>query len=322
MKLAIQLALLGLGLFTASRAGVAAEAAPAGSHSAAGTLSEGVVWPDSTNAVRFRLYTNASPDAPHLFNTFEIEGFGERLLPAPTGDSLKRLFAASPASASLHSILVNGSGPELAATNSLTLIEQKAGPEWRYVAFDGSAAYRGRLASYRRGLLFVEPDLFVLHDHLVANEPAQFQMVLHAWTNTVLDPIWRDLRLELPHAGLRVAAPSRHVLRVWERAESPVDSLLPGTVTMQLGPTNKLAQLDLLTVFAVYRGGEKKDYVFKLVESNNAVGARVHRGGLPTLVAFKTDPAVARASVTGFGFDGPVGVSVFRPGPKVTEIRR
>lgn len=82
---------------------------------------------------------------------------------------------------------------------------------------------------------------------------------------------------------------------------------------MQLGPTNKLAALDLLTVFAVYRGGEKKDYAFKLLESNSAVGARIHREGWPTLVAFKTDPAAQNASLTGFGFTGPVGVDVFKP---------
>jgi hypothetical protein len=275
--------------------------------------NDAVVWPDATNAIQFRLYTNGTPDSPHLFNTFEIEAYGERLLSNPTGESLKRLLAASPTNASLHSILVNATGPELASTNSMTMIEKRVGPDWRYVAFDASAAYRGRLEQYRRSILFVAPDLFVLHDHLVAKEPATFQMMLHPPAATGLDPIWRDLRLDLPKAGLRINAPSRHVLRAWERIESAADSFLPNTVTMQIGPTNRLAQFDLLTVFAAYRGGEKKDYVFKLVESNNAVGARIHREGLPTLVAFKTDPSAPKASVTGFGFEGPVGVSVFKP---------
>ncbi len=50
-----------------------------------------------------------------------------------------------------------------------------------------------------------------------------------------------------------------------------------------------------------------------LLESNNAVGARIHREGLPTLVGFKTDPAAREVSLSGFGFSGPVGVSVFKP---------
>src|SRR5437867_2593267 len=33
-----------------------------------------VTFPNLTNAVQFRLYTNSSPDSLHLFNTVEIEG--------------------------------------------------------------------------------------------------------------------------------------------------------------------------------------------------------------------------------------------------------
>jgi len=40
---------------------------------------------------------------------------------------------------------------------------------------------------------------------------------------------------------------------------------------------------------------------------------RIHREGWPTLVAFKLDPAAQGASLTGFGFKGPVGVDVFKP---------
>lgn len=82
---------------------------------------------------------------------------------------------------------------------------------------------------------------------------------------------------------------------------------------MQLGPTNTLSRLDLLTVFALHRGDQKKEYAFRLLESDNAVGARIHRDGLPTMVAFKTDAAAARPNLTGFAFSGPVSVDVFKP---------
>src|SRR6185503_10280149 len=147
------------------------------------------------------------------------------------------------------------------------VIEQVSGPEWRYVALDASAAYQGRLERYERGILFVEPDLFVLHDHLVAKNPVNFQMVLHPPAATRVDSIWHDLRLDLPQGGFQNHAPgTKKMLRSWERIESVGNQLLPGTVTMQLGPTNKLAELDLLTVFAIYRGTEKKDFAFKLLE--------------------------------------------------------
>jgi hypothetical protein len=276
-----------------------------------------VVLPSPTNAVQFRLYTNASPDAPHLFNTFELEAYSERLLQWPAGDVLSRRTITSPSDPTLHNLLVNGQGPNLDATNSMAMIEEASGPEWRYVAFDASAAYRGRLEKYRRGILFIEPDLFVLYDHVVAKETVRLQMVLHPPAATRLDATWGDLHLDLPKAGLIINAPGRRRdLRSWQRMESPVDKLLPGTVTMGLGPTNKLAEVDLLTVFTVSPGGQKTSYAFKLLLSISSIGARIHRDGLPTLVAFRIDPATNNPSLTGFAFTGPVGVDIFKPKQK------
>ena len=198
----------------------------------------------------------------------------------------------------------------------MTVIEQAAGPEWRYLALDETSAYRDRLDRFTRRILFVEPDLFVLCDHLKAREPIRFQMLLHPPAATRVDTNWADLRLNLPEGGFRIATPGRKgKARSWSRVTSTADEFFPGTVTMQLGPTNRLAELDVLTVFAVYPPGKRREYVFKLLESNSAIGARIHRDGLPTLIAFKTDSTVGTASLTGFRFTGPAGVSVFRPKP-------
>ncbi|MFO1487237.1 MAG: hypothetical protein U1F65_02055 [Verrucomicrobiota bacterium] len=256
--------------------------------------------PNATNEVQFRLYTNAAPDASHLWNTFDLLAYGETLLESPGGTS------------SWHNLLVNDRGPELRTTNHSTLLEQAAGTNWSYVAFDATAGYPDRLTRFHRGILFVEPDLFVVWDHLVAREPAFFKMVLHAPDVSRVDPIWRDLRLELPRAGFRINAPSpRKSSRDWERVESAADKLFPPTATFQLGPTNRLASLDLLTVYCVHHGGEKKDFAFRLLETTSAVGVRIHRDGLPTLVAFKTDASATDATLAGFAFKGPVGVDVF-----------
>ena len=315
MKLTFILILLGLCFVTGCcSADEGANRNPESSSGSTPPWNDAVVLPDLTNAIQFRLYTNASPDAAHLFNTFEIAAYGEMLLSSPEGDGLKRWLATSPTNASLHNILVGGTGPQLVATNGMTVIERASGPEWHYIALDAGLAYRDRLEQFRRGILFVEPDLFVLYDHVVAKEPVSFRMLLHVPAATRLDPVWRDLRLDLPGAGLRISAPAgHHSLHAWEQIESATDAFLPNTVTMQLGPTNKLARLDLLNVFVVCHGGEKKNYAFKLLESNNAVGARIHREGLPTLIAFKTDPSAGKASLTGFPFSGPVGVYVFNP---------
>ena len=275
--------------------------------------SDFVVLPNRTNAIQFRLYTNASPTASHVFNTFEIEAYGKTLLPSPGAESLRQWLRAAPTNSSLHHVLINGLGPELGTTNGARIIKQASGPDWNYLALDLTSAYRGSLGQYHRGILFVAPDLFVVYDHLVGRERMNFDMFLHPPATTRLDSDWHDLRLDTPLASLRVNSPSRGELRSWERVESSADAILPNTMTVKIGPTNKVSHVDLLTVFAIQPAGKGMDYVFKLVESNTAIGARIQRNGLPTLVAFRSNPTNSNSSLDSFKFTGPVGVAVFRP---------
>src|SRR4051812_46835528 len=103
-----------------------------------------ITIPDGTNAARFRLYTNAAPTAVHLFNTFDLEFKGEVLLESPAVGNGPGTNGPVTQPA-WHSVVVNGAGPELAAGNSIRIIEQASGPEWHYVGFDATAAYRGRV---------------------------------------------------------------------------------------------------------------------------------------------------------------------------------
>src|SRR5262245_11507591 len=139
-----------------------------------------VIVPALTNAVQFRLYTNASPTASHLFNTFDLVAYGQSWLAGPAGEPLKQWLAQPKPVVSLHNILVDGQGPVLSPTNGMSIVEQASGAEWRYVSLDATAAYRDQLQDYRRGVLFIQPDLIVVHDHLVARKPVKFQMLLHA----------------------------------------------------------------------------------------------------------------------------------------------
>lgn len=288
-----------------------------GARGAGSVLSDGLAIPGGTHGVQLRFYTNAAPHAAHLFNTFGLEAFGEVLIRSPARRPFGPLDPASPWPSSLHQILIQGAGPDLAAQNSMRLVEQAAGPEWRYWAWDLSAAYAGRVRELRRAVVYVEPDLFVIYDRLLATKPVSFDLLLHPPAATVIDPDWGDLRLELPKAGARIHAPApKGFLRPWKRIESPADALVPGTITVRVGPTNAVSELDLLTVCVVYPVGGEQGFAFKFLESPTALGARIHRQGLPTVVAFRTDPAVPSASLTGFGFNGPVGVAVFKPKPR------
>ena len=323
MNLTTRLALVPFLLGAGSLLAVAQVPGPDRPVAAAADTNGSVVLSGPTNALLLRLFTDASPEAAHLFNTFDLEAFGQTWLQSPGRDRTKHWLTEASTNAWMHNIMVDGAGPQLASTNGMKLIERASGRDWRYLAMDVSAAYRGRLDLYRRGILYIEPDLFIIHDHFIAGKPAVFQMVLHPPAATVVDSVWKDLRLDLPgKGGMQINAPSRrHQLRAWEKIESTADSILPGTVTMRLGPTAALDTVDIITVFAIYRPGEKKDYAFKFLESDTAVGARIHRAGLPTLVAFRTDPKTGTAaSLTGFPFNGPVGVDAYRP--KVKESKK
>jgi hypothetical protein len=282
---------------------------------AAASAHEGfVVVPNPTNAVQFLLYTDASPNASHLFNTFAIQAYGETLLKSLGSSDWGGGPSLLPPDVSLHNLLINGAGPDLASKNGMSVAGEASGPDWYYIALDGSAAYHAQLKEFKRGILFIEPDLFILYDHMVARELSGFQMLLHPPVFTQVDNVWGDLRLHSPKAVLRIHAPSgRKMFRRWERTESASDKILPDTLTVRLGPTNKLAEFNCLTVFAINRANDPQELAFKLIESNHAIGARIHRNGLPVLAAFKTDQSLETSSLTGFVFSGPVGVSVFKP---------
>lgn len=280
-----------------------------------------LVWPSPTNAVQLRLATNAVSGEPVSFNTIAIRGWGQTLL-AALGLGVDRITGhEATALHRLDQVLIDGGGPTGSTNANARVLETASGPDWRYVALDLTAAYRDRLKRYRRDILFVEPDLFVLRDQVEADMPVRYQMILHPPAATVLDPDWGDLRLATDRGGLWIHAPStRRELRRWERLVPEGQAEWPGTVTMGLGPTNAVTHLQVLVAFGVTPPGERPDYAFKLLESPTAIGARIHRHGLPTLVAFRTSDDAAGASLTGFVFPGPVGVDVFRPRRRPTAV--
>src|SRR2546425_339635 len=91
MKRTVFLALLCSSLLFGCRTVNEQPPEPAGSSTTALQSSDDfVVVPSRTNDVQFRICTNASPYASHLFNTFEIEAYGEVLLKSPRGDKWQK----------------------------------------------------------------------------------------------------------------------------------------------------------------------------------------------------------------------------------------
>lgn len=272
--------------------------------------------PSPTNSVQMRLFLGTERGARHAFNCFEISAQGQVLLPASPGPGTLGDLGWKACGKSLQSVLLDGNGPNPPSGFSAKVIDDVSGSGWRLLGLELPGAYADADAKvhYRRNLLYVEPGLFVVHDHFEGVDGRRVDWQWHLPSAARLDPAWGDVRLGTTNTGLVMHAPgtSKHP-RAIRRIESPADRLLPATMSVGLSITNRETALDLMVVYGVQRSGVPADFAFKWVESNTAVGARIYRDGLPTLVGFRTTAGGGKSSISGFEFDGPVGVSVLRP---------
>ncbi len=81
-----------------------------------------------------------------------------------------------------NSILVNGQGQVIRddkATGTINYFEDKKA--FTYLVADATPAYKGRLQSFQRHILFLRPGVFLLLDQLEAPSEANFQWMLHAF---------------------------------------------------------------------------------------------------------------------------------------------
>jgi hypothetical protein len=141
-------------------------------------------------------------------NAFIIEAFGRGLAIAtgyypwygsPHHDGWTR------ATKAVNSILVDGEGQvgrRWAAGCSITAFQ--LGEGYDYVEGEAAPAYGGRLKRFRRHIVHVRPGVFVMLDDLVAEKPATFQWLLHAYEKITVDEQGRALRVERAPAAMRV----------------------------------------------------------------------------------------------------------------------
>ena len=117
-------------------------------------------------------------------NSFLLYAFGERLL-IRTGrrDSYgsKHHREWMWQTKSVNSITVSGAGQgarTASAVGEITAFHTQ--PGLHFVEGEAAAAYGGKLESFRRGILFLEPNLIVIHDRLRAKQAESFEWLLHA----------------------------------------------------------------------------------------------------------------------------------------------
>src|SRR6185369_12205014 len=79
--------------------------AKAQSQAAAEGMDDFIAVPNATNAIQFRIFTNASAAAPHLFNTFEVWAHGDVVLASPCCEAALLWRTNATLGGSLHNLL-------------------------------------------------------------------------------------------------------------------------------------------------------------------------------------------------------------------------
>jgi len=142
---------------------------------------------DATDGVRVLFKSSPFGSQSHGYeaqNSFLLSAFGERLLIRSGkrdsyGSRHHREWMWS--TRSVNNVLVDGRGQtphSREATGRVTGFWTEPGLHW--VEGEAGEAYGGALDSFRREILFVEPDLVVVRDRLRAPRPAAFDWLLHA----------------------------------------------------------------------------------------------------------------------------------------------
>jgi hypothetical protein len=156
--------------------------------------------------------------------------------------------------------------------------------------------------------LHVEPDLFVVCDEVLLTEPATVEIGWWFPEGVARESKWEEWRLQLPGTGLtaRILGSPRNSERLWSADGKP------GAVCVRSGTTNQTVEFRQITALVPHEKQKRRSLAFKLLESDSAIGLRVHRDGLPTLIAFHKG-AAGEANLAGLKFTSPVAVEVFRP---------
>ena len=281
---------------------------------------------DPTNAFHLKVRLSPSPEAQAPAGAFQLD--------SAEGPLLTDLHVTPRAPAPSRFGPVWGTPREGAAfeppQTALRLIATVQSNEWEYACVDLTPLHRGLVRRHWRHLLFVAPDLFAVYDEAepgpASLAPARPELFLSAPQAFSLEAASGDFRLDTPTSGLtaHVLTSSRRSYEPWAALQPATDPAghPPGEWVYRIRATNEVSEARLLTLMIPYRAGRKGDTGFKLLQSNNAFGARIWRNGLPTLIAFRTSPAGEPAALTSMPIEGPVAVDVFHPRKPVAAPQR
>ena len=268
------------------------------------------------NGTRLVLLTN---EGGNLRLSAPVEAIGLIQLQAH-GDILIGSGVGFASNSGCPGIVVNGERFLTLATARATSGAVLQSNDWHYVRLDGATAPTGALKSAHRHLLLIEPDLVVILDELALTNSAAVELGFPFARPPVHDALRDEWNLQSPHAGLTARfLTSPKCAQDWSMLTPAAvggasTNSAPGCVRSMVAESSyKFYQV---TILAVHPDQSRRSLAFKLLESDTAIGARIHRDGLPTLVAFRKASCAGEANLTGLKFTAPVAVDVFRPRKK------
>lgn len=260
---------------------------------------------------RVQLTVYGSANSPQPADGIRLRAFDEILLGIPAHDQ------APPKSKPVRpaTLWLDGRAVEMIATNTVKLLDHRSSNDWEFASLDLAPAFGAGVNRFRRHLLYIQPDLVVICDEVSPKNLAAVQTGWWLPDALAFDAVRDEWRLQLPKAGLTVRAfGSPHDgFRLLEAPGSANADVVQGLKCLRAGVTDKISDYRQITVLVPHEKDARRSLAFKLLESDTAIGVRVHRDGLPTLVAFRKSTTSGEANLTGLKFSGPVAVDVFRP---------
>lgn len=182
---------------------------------------------------------------------------------------------------------------------------------WDYARLDLTPLAGAGVTRWHRHLLFVAPDLFAVFDDAEFSAPTRATIQIGSAGPFRRDTRSGDFRLDTTESGAtaHVFSPQERNFGLWQ------SNVLDDAVVFRASTTNLIRHCRVLTLVIPY-AGKRGGTGFKLLESDSALGARVWRNGLPTLLAFRTSPPGSESNLASMPVPGPAAVNVFDPTPR------
>jgi len=236
-------------------------------------------------------------------NSFLLNAYGETVL----SNCVFRDWHGSPfhtkwcwSTQAQNAVLVNGEGqtPHHAAGTG-RIVASRLEEDVDRIICDATPAYAGRLTRALRHFVFFKPETIVILDDLEAQEPATFQVMLHAFREFRIDE--RDGLLNLDgdriRAAIRLSGPEALALRQWTGYDPPPDAdymkgrTFPTMWHVEAGTKEKRKSAAIATVVAVARRGSEPTMVVERKDEGGVTAIIVRRDGRTFEARFRPSQA-------------------------------